>query len=77
MISMLEGVLHRPKTVFVMMLFMVIAGIMSYIAIPKEAAPDIDVPFFYVSVSQSGISPEDGTRLIGQPMETELRALKG
>ncbi|EEA92614.1 efflux RND transporter permease subunit [Pseudovibrio sp. JE062] len=77
MISMLEGVLHRPKTVFVMMLFMVIAGIMSYIAIPKEAAPDIDVPFFYVSVSQSGISPEDGTRLIGQPMETELRGLEG
>ncbi|KZK83412.1 Swarming motility protein SwrC [Pseudovibrio sp. Ad13] len=77
MISMLEGVLQRPKTVFVMMLFMVIAGIMSYIAIPKEAAPDIDVPFFYVSVSQSGISPEDGTRLIGQPMETELRGLEG
>ncbi len=77
MISMLEGVLHRPKTVFVMMLFMVIAGIMSYIAIPKEAAPDIDVPFFYVSVGQSGISPEDGARLIGQPMETELRGLEG
>lgn len=77
MISMLEGILHRPKTVFVLMLFMVIAGISSYIAIPKEAAPDIDVPFFYVSVGQSGISPEDGARLIGQPMETELRGLEG
>ena len=77
MISMLEGILHRPKTVFVLMLFMVIAGIGSYISIPKEAAPDIDVPFFYVSIGQSGISPEDGARLIGQPMETELRGLEG
>ncbi|SDQ94086.1 efflux RND transporter permease subunit [Pseudovibrio sp. Tun.PSC04-5.I4] len=77
MISMLEGVLQRPKTVFILMVFMVIAGIMSYIAIPKEAAPDIDVPVFYVSIGQSGISPEDGARLIGQPMETELRGLEG
>ncbi len=77
MIAMLEGILRRPKTVFTLMVFMVAAGIMSYIAIPKEAAPDIDVPFFYVSISQSGISPEDGARLIGQPMETELRGLEG
>ncbi len=77
MISMLEGVLQRPKTVFVTMLFMVIAGVMSYIAIPKEASPDISIPFFYISINQSGISPEDGTRLIGQPMETELRGLEG
>ncbi|MTI16720.1 efflux RND transporter permease subunit [Rhodobacteraceae bacterium RKSG542] len=77
MINMLEAVLNRPKTVFTLMIVMVIAGIMTYISIPKEAAPDIDVPVFYVSISQQGISPEDGERLIARPMETELRGLEG
>ncbi|WP_153769393.1 efflux RND transporter permease subunit [Labrenzia sp. CE80] len=77
MIDMLEGVLRRPKTVFVLMLALLVAGIFTYIAIPKEDSPDIDVPIFYISISQSGISPEDAERLLVRPMETELRGLDG
>ncbi|MCV0425316.1 MAG: efflux RND transporter permease subunit [Roseibium sp.] len=77
MINMLEGVLRRPKTVFVLMLALLVAGIFSYINIPKEDSPDIDVPVFYVSISQQGISPEDSERLLIRPMETELRGLDG
>ncbi|MEP3666198.1 MAG: efflux RND transporter permease subunit, partial [Roseibium sp.] len=77
MIDMLEGVLRRPKTVFVLMLALLVAGIFTYIAIPKEDSPDIDVPIFYISISQSGISPEDAERLLVRPMETGLRGLDG
>ena len=77
MINMLEGVLRRPKTVFVLMLALLVAGVFSYINIPKEDSPDIDVPVFYVSISQQGISPEDAERLLIRPMETELRGLDG
>ncbi|MEM9633821.1 MAG: efflux RND transporter permease subunit [Pseudomonadota bacterium] len=77
MINMLEGVLRRPKTVFVLMLALLIAGVFSYINIPKEDSPDIDVPVFYVSIQQQGISPEDAERLLVRPMETELRGLDG
>jgi len=77
MTSMLEGVLRRPKTVFVLMLALIAAGIMSYMSIPKEDSPDIDVPIFYVSIAQQGISPEDAERLLVRPMETELRGLDG
>ncbi|MES0808319.1 efflux RND transporter permease subunit [Roseibium sp. SCPC15] len=77
MINMLEGVLRRPKTVFVLMLALLIAGVFSYINIPKEDSPDIDVPVFYVSIQQQGISPEDAERLLIRPMETELRGLDG
>ncbi len=77
MISMLESVLSRPKTVLTLMVFLVATGIASYIAIPKEANPDIDVPVFYVSIGQQGLSPEDGVRLIARPMETSLRGLDG
>ncbi|WP_422375873.1 efflux RND transporter permease subunit [Roseibium sp.] len=77
MIDMLEGVLRRPKTVFVLMLALLVAGVFSYISIPKEDSPDIDVPVFYVSIAQQGISPEDAERLLIRPMETELRGLDG
>ena len=77
MIDMLEGVLRRPKTVFVLMLALIVAGVATYISIPKEASPDIDLPIFYISVTQQGISPEDAERLLVRPMETELRGLDG
>ena len=77
MIDMLEGVLRRPKTVFVLMLALIVAGVATYISIPKEASPDIDLPIFYISVTQQGISPEDAERLLVRPLETELRGLDG
>lgn len=77
MIDMLESVLRRPRTVLTLMLVIAIAGIMSYTSIPKEANPDIDVPVYFVSVTQQGISPEDAERLLVRPLETELRGLDG
>lgn len=77
MIAMLENVLRRPRTVMTLMLVIIAAGVMSYIAIPKEANPDIDVPVFYVSVGQNGVSPEDAERLLVRPLETQLQGLDG
>jgi len=74
---MLETVLSRPRTVLTMMVVMVVAGILTYINIPKEANPDIDVPVYYVSITQQGVSPADAERLLVRPMEIELRALEG
>ncbi|MBB4302609.1 multidrug efflux pump [Rhodobium orientis] len=77
MASPLETILQRPRTVLTMMVVMVVAGVFTYINIPKESDPDIDVPIFYVSVVQQGISPEDAERLLVRPMETALRGMDG
>jgi len=77
MVGALDTILSRPKTVLTMMVVMVIAGIFTYINIPKEANPDIDVPVYYVSIAQQGVSPRDAERLLVRPMETELRGLEG
>ncbi|MEC9342978.1 MAG: efflux RND transporter permease subunit [Pseudomonadota bacterium] len=74
---MLESILSRPKTVLTLMVVMIVAGIATYLSIPKEAQPDIDVPIYYVSISQQGISPGDSERLLVRPMETQLRGLEG
>ncbi len=67
----------RTRTVLTTMVLLVLAGVTSYIAIPKEADPDIPIPVFFVSLPYPGISPEDGERLLVKPMETELRTLEG
>ena len=73
----LETILQRPRTVLTIMIVLVIAGVFSYISLPKEADPDIDLPVFYVSIPYNGISPEDSERLLVRPMETKLRGLEG
>ena len=75
--SILETIIRRPRTVLTIMIVMVAAGVFSYLTVPKEANPDIDVPIFYVSIPQEGISPEDAERLLVKPMEKELRGLDG
>ena len=49
----------------------------SYMSIPKEANPEIPLPFFYVSTGLDGISPNDAERLLLEPMETEFASIAG
>jgi multidrug efflux pump len=73
----LDAILRRPRAVLSLMLVMIIGGIWSYIAIPKESDPDIKVPVLYISIPLSGISPEDSERLLAKPVEVKLRGLAG
>src|SRR5215216_3534698 len=57
------------------LLFLLVAGFSAYVAIPKEAEPDVTVPIIYVNVTQRGISPEDSERLILRPLETQLKSV--
>ncbi len=77
MISALDKILRRPRAVLTLMLLLVTSGLWSYITIPKESNPDIQIPVVYVSVPLPGISPEDSERLLIKPIETKLRGLEG
>jgi multidrug efflux pump len=77
MIAALEDILRRPRVVLTLMLVLIIAGIGSYISLPKEARPNIEVPVYYVAIPYQGISPEDAERLLVKPMEEKLRGLDG
>ena len=73
----LERILRRPRLVLAVLLAALAFGVVSYVNIPKEARPDIQVPVFYISIALPGISPEDAERLLVRPMETQLRGLEG
>ena len=48
----------HSRVVLGVLIFIISAGTASYISIPKEAAPDVNIPIIYISLSQKGISPE-------------------
>ena len=56
---------HARLTIAIL-IFLLIAGGLAYVNIPKEAEPDVTVPIIYVQLSQAGISPRNckvGTNL--------------
>ena len=73
----IEDTVIHSRTVIAALVLLFISGIISYITIPKEAEPDVDIPFIFVSTSLQGISPEDAERLIVRPLEEELRGIEG
>lgn len=75
--KILKSFLDRPRTILSLMLVLVVAGLISYAALPKEGDPDIPIPIFHVALPFHGISPEDADRLLIKPMENELRSIEG
>jgi multidrug efflux pump len=65
---------HARLTIAVL-LFLLSAGLVAYVTIPKEAEPDVRIPIIYVQLSQRGISPEDSERLLLRPVETQLKSV--
>jgi multidrug efflux pump len=75
--NFVDVAIRNARLTLAVLLFLIVAGTMSYISIPKEAEPDIQIPIIYVSLHYSGISPEDSERLLLRPVETKLKNITG
>jgi multidrug efflux pump subunit AcrB len=65
----------HPTSVLVLMISIILAGFVSYIRVPKEAAPEITVPFISVNTIYPGVAPEDIETLITREIELELNKI--
>ena len=75
--NLIAAALTHSRTVLMMFVLLIVAGAVTYATIPKEANPDVPIPFIYVSIVHDGISPEDAERMLVKPMERELRSIDG
>jgi len=75
--KLVEGAIRNSRLTLSVLAFLMLAGAMAYVSIPKEAEPDIKIPIIYVSMGYSGISPEDSERLLLRPMESRLKSITG
>ena len=77
MMNFLERILRMPRVVMTIMVGLLTAGVISYVSLPKESFPAIDIPYFYISVSQTGVSPSDAERLLAKPIEDRVKDVDG
>lgn len=50
MFALIDAALSRARTMLTLLVMILIAGVSTYITIPKESSPDITIPIIYVSV---------------------------
>jgi multidrug efflux pump len=77
MTSIVDGAIGRARMVIAILLCAIIAGTVTYVKLPKEADPDIPIPFVVVTVPLAGVTPEDAERLLVRPIEQEIQSIEG
>lgn len=75
--ALIDGAIGRARMVLAILVVALIAGTMTYINLPKEADPDVPIPFVGVTIPLEGVSPEDAERLLVRPVESELQSIEG
>jgi multidrug efflux pump subunit AcrB len=69
--------LRHRLTVYVLMVFIVVMGTGSYVSLPRESFPEVEIPLILVYTGYLGASPQDVETLVTRPIETELKGVIG
>ena len=77
MTGVVDWAAARARMILAFIALSLVVGGYSYVALPKEGEPDIEIPALFVSVPFPGISAADSETLLVKPMETELADLDG
>ena len=65
--------IKNKTTVYIFTALVVLFGIFSYSQMPREAMPEIVVPYIFVQTVYPGNSPVDIENLCTRPIEKELK----
>ena len=68
---------ENRTSVVVLFLFITIAGLVFYRAIPKESFPETEIPSIAVNTVYPGVSPTDIETLVTRKIEEELNTISG
>lgn len=77
MTAFIETIFKRGKVAILALVVLSMMGISTYRTAPKEADPDIPLPFVQIIIPLPGVSPQDAERLLIRPVEAELQSLEG
>jgi multidrug efflux pump len=69
--------IKNKTSIYLMMLFITLAGVYQFVTLPKEQFPDIVIPTIYVQTIYVGNSPKDIENLVSQPIEKQIKGITG
>ncbi|MEM6733399.1 MAG: efflux RND transporter permease subunit, partial [Myxococcota bacterium] len=67
-----EYSVQHNVTTYVLIGIFVLGGLLAYGSLPREAAPEIEIPIIVVSTPYLGVAPEDIESLVTNIMEREI-----
>ncbi len=67
----------NKTSIYLVMLFVSLAGIFQFVTLPKEQFPDIVIPTIYVQTIYVGNSPKDIENLVTRPIEKQIKSITG
>src|SRR5687768_13051427 len=69
--------IKNKTSIYLVMLFITLAGVNLFVTLPKEQFPDIVIPTIYVQTIYVGNSPKDMENLVTQPIEKQIKGITG
>ena len=69
--------IKNRTSIYLMIIFISIIGIMQFLTLPKEQFPDVVIPTIFVQTINVGNSPRDIENLITQPIEKQIKGITG
>lgn len=69
--------IKNKTSIYLVMVFVALAGVFQFVTLPKEQFPDIVIPTIYVSTIYVGNSPKDMENLVTQPIEKQIKGITG
>jgi multidrug efflux pump len=67
---------NNRKTVYLITAIILLGGMLSYVSMPRESFPELQIPEIYVGVAYPGSSPEFIEDKITRPLEKEINTIK-
>lgn len=74
---MIRFLVNKASMVFTFSVLIVVAGIMSYVSLPRESAPEIKQPYVFISTVYPGVSAKDVENLVTRVLEDEINGVDG
>ncbi|MBR9762429.1 MAG: efflux RND transporter permease subunit [Rhodobacteraceae bacterium] len=69
--------IHKPLPSLVLFSVLVVAGLVSFRALPITSMPEVEIPLVAVAVSQSGAAPVEMETQVTMPVEAAVSGLTG
>src|SRR5881275_918115 len=67
----------NKTSIYLLILFVSLAGVYQFLTLPKEQFPDIVIPTIYIQTIYVGNSPKDIENLVTQPIEKQIKGITG
>lgn len=69
--------INNRTTIYLLTVLITVIGVYSYLILPKESFPEVEIPIFNVVTIYAGASPADIENVITRPIEQELKGIDG